>query len=165
MTTTMHFGPEWMRTKQAASLRPQAAPSPPLPQNTSNALPGPASASSGAASYSALLTPNPSSAQTNRDVTHPFKYSREDMLQVYRENSLATTLPIEVARWEGVVREEALDPASMKELSESEKKVSVLPLFSYLRLRFSDSSKFAVILWASQLGGAPSPGIRFRGAE
>ena len=132
MTTTMHFGPEWMRAKQPASLRPQAAPSPPLPQ-TPSGLPG-NSPASGAASYSALLTPPAPLVQAKRDVTHPFRYSREEMLQVYRDNGLGGPLPIEVERWEGVVREEAMDPACARDLTEIERKVGALASHLLLQL-------------------------------
>lgn len=135
MTTTMHFGPEWMRTKQSTSLRPQTGPSPPLP-TTPSGIPASASASTGAsagaASYSALLTPPPPPNQAKRDVTHPFKYSKEEMLQIYKESRAGGPLPIEVERWEGVVREEAVDPASTREFSETEKKVSYSSVCSQL---------------------------------
>lgn len=109
--------------KAKPSARPQAASSPPPTsgglgsnQNNSPAPPG-------ASSYSSLVTPPVSSGQTKRDIVHPFKYSRDEMLQVWKDGGGSSTLPIEVERWEGIVREVAGDPVCLREFSETEKKV------------------------------------------
>lgn len=111
-TTTMHFGPEWMRTK--GSARP--APSPPL--NTS-------AAPAGASSYSALVTPVSNPAPERRDTSNPFRYSREELLRIYKEGGGRGGLGLEVERWEGIVREVGYDPVAMKDMSEAEKKVTI----------------------------------------
>lgn len=48
------------------------------------------------------------------------------MLRIWKEGGGCGPLPIEVERWEGVVREHAGEPVGMKEMSEVEKKVSVI---------------------------------------
>lgn len=106
----MHFGPEWMRTKGTA--RP--APSPPL--TTSPAPPG-------NSTYSALVTPATHPPPEGRDVAHPFRYSKEEMLRIYKEGGGRGGLGLEVERWEGIVREIGYDPIGLKEISEAEKKV------------------------------------------
>jgi PERQ amino acid-rich with GYF domain-containing protein len=109
----MHFGPEWMRTKPQPSPRSQLPPSPP-----------PATAPvPGASTYSALVSPAPPSQPEKRDESHPFRYSREEMLRIYREGGGRGGLGIEVERWEGVVREVGTDPIGLREMDESEKKV------------------------------------------
>lgn len=113
-TTTMHFGPEWMRTRQAPS-RPN--PSPPL------ATPAAGSAPAGASTYSALVTPAAHPPAEKRDLSNPFRYSKDDMLRIYKEGGGKGGLGLEVERWEGIVREVGSDPISMKELNEAEKKV------------------------------------------
>ena len=113
-TTTMHFGPEWMRTKQQTPSRPQLPPSP--PSHTSNSQPN-------ASTYSALVSPIPPSETDKRDETHPFRYSKEDMLRIYKEGGGKGGLGLEVERWEGVVRENGSEPAGLREMSEGEKKV------------------------------------------
>ena len=45
------------------------------------------------------------------------------MLQVWKDGGGSSTLPIEVERWEGIVREVAGDPVCLREFSETEKKV------------------------------------------
>ncbi|KAI0961032.1 hypothetical protein AcV7_000246 [Taiwanofungus camphoratus] len=136
----MHFGPEWMRTK--GSTRP--APSPPL--TTSSAPPG-------ASSYSALVTPVLNTTPERRDVAHPFRYSREEMLRIYREGGGRGGLGLEVERWEGIVREVGCDPIGLKEMSETEKKIFAGPLNSEIRRR--QSTDVLSPLATSSLGERP----------
>ena len=111
----MHFGPEWMRTK--GSSRP--APSPPL--TTSPAPPG-------NSTYSALVTPASHPPQEGRDDAHPFRYSKEEMLRIYKEGGGRGGLGLEVERWEGIVREVGYDPIGLKDMSDAEKKVRKIVL-------------------------------------
>lgn len=106
-TSTMHFGPEWMRAK-SQSLSRSHPPSPP-----------PANAST----YSALVSATPSVTSDKIDDAHPFRYSKEELLNVYREGGGKGGLGLEVERWEGVVREIAGDPITLREMTEAEKKV------------------------------------------
>ncbi|KAI5124605.1 hypothetical protein M0805_004215 [Coniferiporia weirii] len=131
-TTTMHFGPEWMRAKQPASVRTSTPSSPPH-VSASLGMPAPP----GASSYSALVTPTAAAAQTKRDIAYPFKYTRDEMLQVWKDGGGGGMLPIEVERWEGVVRVTAGEPACLRELSEIEKKLYASSLNSELRRRQS----------------------------
>ncbi|KAI0825237.1 hypothetical protein BC628DRAFT_1320734 [Trametes gibbosa] len=124
-TTTMHFGPEWMRTKQGVA-RP--APSPPL--TTSPAPPG-------NSTYSALVTPATHPPPEGRDVAHPFRYSKEEMLRIYKEGGGRGGLGLEVERWEGIVRELGYDPVGLKDMSDAEKKLFAGPLNSEVRRRQS----------------------------
>ncbi|KAF9458750.1 hypothetical protein BDZ94DRAFT_1269950 [Collybia nuda] len=126
-TTTMHFGPEWMRTKHQTSSRPQQPPSPP-PSGVSV---------SGASTYSALVSPAPLVQPERRDEAHPFRYSKEDLLRIYKEGSGKGGLGLEVERWEGVVREAGSEPVGLRDMSDSEKKLFAGPLNSDLRRRQS----------------------------
>lgn len=47
------------------------------------------------------------------------------MLQVFRDLGGCSELPIEVERWDGVVRETPGDPVSLRDFTEVEKKVGV----------------------------------------
>ena len=126
-TTTMHFGPEWMRAKQPhATVRPHAPSPPPTVQNI---ISGGSPAPQGASSYSALLTAPVPPTQVERYTAHPFKYSRDEILQVWKEGGGRGPLPIEVELWEGVVREKAGEPACLRDLTEAEKKVKGEILF------------------------------------
>ncbi|RPD81564.1 hypothetical protein L226DRAFT_548817 [Lentinus tigrinus ALCF2SS1-7] len=139
-TTTMHFGPEWMRTK--GSSRP--APSPPL--TTSPAPPG-------NSTYSALVTPASNPPQEGRDDAHPFRYSKEEMLRIYKEGGGRGGLGLEVERWEGIVREVGYDPVGLKEMGDAEKKLFAGPLNSEVRRR--QSTDFLSPLNTSGLGERP----------
>jgi PERQ amino acid-rich with GYF domain-containing protein len=110
----MHFGPEWMRTKPQPSPRSQPPPSPPT---TSTPI------TTGASTYSALVSPAPPTQPEKRDEAHPFRYSKEEMLRIYKEGGGKGGLGIEVERWEGVVREVGTDPIGLREIDDSEKKV------------------------------------------
>ncbi|PCH33209.1 hypothetical protein WOLCODRAFT_135000 [Wolfiporia cocos MD-104 SS10] len=123
-TTTMHFGPEWMRTKGSA----RTAPSPPL-----TAPPAPP----GTSTYSALVTPAMNATPEKRDAAYPFRYSREEMLRIYKEGGGRGGLGLEVERWEGIVREVGYDPIGLKEMSEGEKKIFAGSLNSEIRRRQS----------------------------
>ncbi|KAH9177044.1 hypothetical protein EDB89DRAFT_2240277 [Lactarius sanguifluus] len=124
-TTTMHFGPEWMRPKHA--LRPQNPPSPPPNPN----------APSGVSSYSALLTPSLNNTQESSDSANPFLYSKEDLLKIYREGGGRRGLGLDVERWEGVVREVGSEPVTLKEWTEGERKLFAGSINSEVRRRQS----------------------------
>ncbi|PIL30875.1 hypothetical protein GSI_07044 [Ganoderma sinense ZZ0214-1] len=136
----MHFGPEWMRTK--GSSRP--APSPPL---TSSPAPP------GSSTYSALVTPASNPPPEGRDVAHPFRYSKEEMLRIYKEGGGRGGLGLEVERWEGIVREVGYDPVGLKDMGDAEKKLFAGPLNSEVRRR--QSTDFLSPLNTSGLGERP----------
>ncbi|KAJ7275502.1 hypothetical protein B0H12DRAFT_1087570 [Mycena haematopus] len=122
-SSTMQFGPEWMRKP----AKPHG-PSPP---------PAATPPAAGASSYSALVSPAPPPPAEKRDETHPFRYSRDEMLKIYRDGGGKGGLGLEVERYEGIVREAASDPVGMREMSENEKKLFAGSLNSELRRRQS----------------------------
>ncbi|GBE78526.1 predicted protein [Sparassis crispa] len=136
----MHFGPEWMRTKQGS--RP--APSPPL---ASSPVPP------GASTYSALVTPTANPQPERRDVVHPFRYSKEELLRIYKEGGGKGGLGLEVERWEGIVREVGCDPIGLKEMGEVEKKIFAGSLNSEIRRR--QSTDYLSPLATPSLGDRP----------
>lgn len=122
-TTTMHFGPEWMRPKQQSISRPQQPPSPP----PANPLP------SGVSTYSALVSPaHPTHHPGIQDEVHPFRYSKEELLKIYKDGGGKAGLGLEVERWDGVVREHGSDPIALRDMSEAEKKVRHIVSESYI---------------------------------
>lgn len=113
----MHFGPEWMRAKPHTPARQQQQqpPSPP-PQPispTQQLTPS---------TYSALVAPI-SQEPDKRDESHPFRYTKEEMLRIYKEGGGKGGLNLEVERWEGIVRDVGNEPAGLREMSDTEKKV------------------------------------------
>ncbi|KAG7450136.1 uncharacterized protein BT62DRAFT_961749 [Guyanagaster necrorhizus] len=126
-TSTMHFGPEWMRTKQPAP-RMQADPTPPPPASAPATY---------ASTYSALVSSAPPPLSDSRDEAHPFRYSKEVLLQIFRDGGGQGGLGLEVERWEGVVREIGTEPTSLREMGEAEKKLFSVSLNSDLRRRQS----------------------------
>ncbi|KIK96509.1 hypothetical protein PAXRUDRAFT_138292 [Paxillus rubicundulus Ve08.2h10] len=126
-TTTMHFGPEWMRAKP--QTRPQPPPSPPPPAASTMQQPG-------VSTYSALVTPAIQELE-KYDESRPFRYTKEEMLRIYKEGGGRGGLNLEVERWEGIVRDVGSDPAGLREMSEAEKKLFAGPLNSELRRRQS----------------------------
>ena len=102
--------------------KPLAAASPTsqnAPQTNGNGAPAPP----GASTYSSLVAPAVPASQGKRDVARPFSYSREEMLKIWKEGGGSSALPIEVERWDGIVKEEADDPVTLRELSDVEKQV------------------------------------------
>jgi hypothetical protein len=110
----MHFGPEWMRTKHQPLSRSQPPASPPLTSAT---------AGLGLSAYSTLVSATPPSSSEAGDDTHPFRYSKDELLRIYQEGGGKGGLGLEVERWEGVVREPGSEPIALREMSETEKKV------------------------------------------
>ncbi|KAF8973854.1 hypothetical protein BDZ97DRAFT_1777173 [Flammula alnicola] len=139
-TTTMHFGPEWMRTKHQPLSRLQP-PSPP-PSNTVSG--------SGLSTYSALVSATPPSLSEASDEVHPFRYSKDELLRIYQEGGRGG-LGLEVERWEGVVREAGAEPIALREMTETEKKLFAGSLNSELRRRPSQSTDFLSPLNTSSL--------------
>ncbi|KAF8213572.1 hypothetical protein K438DRAFT_1661780 [Mycena galopus ATCC 62051] len=123
-SSTMQFGPEWMRKP----AKPHNGPSPP---------PAATAPAAGASSYSALVSPAPPPPAERRDETHPFRYSRDEMLKIYRDGGGKSGLGLEVERYEGIVREVAADPVGIRDMSENEKKLFAGSLNSELRRRQS----------------------------
>jgi PERQ amino acid-rich with GYF domain-containing protein len=115
----MHFGPEWMRTKQQPPPRTVTQPQPSPPPAIGNPAPP------GASTYSALVSPAPVLPPQKRDEAHPFRYSREELLRIYKEGGGKGGLGLEVERWEGIVREVGSEPIGLREMTEAEKKVSM----------------------------------------
>ncbi|KAI9572769.1 hypothetical protein HD554DRAFT_2285310 [Boletus coccyginus] len=125
-TATMHFGPEWMRAKPQTPTRHQ--PSPPPTVSTVQQL--------GASTYSALVTPVAQELD-KRDESRPFRYTKEEMLRIYKEGGGRGGLNLEVERWDGIVRDVSNEPTGLREMSEVEKKLFAGPLNSELRRRQS----------------------------
>lgn len=116
-----------MRNKQqtsASTTRPASLLSPPLP-STSPPAPG-------ASSYSSLLTPMPPAPLEKQDSVNPFLYSKEELLQVWKDGGGRGGLGLEVELWEGVVREIGGEPIGLKEMTEGEKKVRSVIHLAYL---------------------------------
>ncbi|KAG2350609.1 hypothetical protein BDR05DRAFT_954714 [Suillus weaverae] len=129
-TTTMHFGPEWMRAKpQTPAARPQAPPSPPPALSNTQ--------QTNASTYSALVTPVAAPEPEKRDECRPFRYPKETMLRIYKEGGGRGGLGLEVERWEGIVHEVSSEPTGLREMSDTEKKLFAGPLNSELRRRQS----------------------------
>ncbi|KIO02316.1 hypothetical protein M404DRAFT_148067 [Pisolithus tinctorius Marx 270] len=128
MTTTMHFGPEWMRSKPQTPARQQPPPSP-QPQQTV-----PATHQSTVSTYSSLVT-SAVQEQEKHDESRPFRYTKEEMLRIYKEGGGKGGLGLEVERWEGIVHEAGSEPASLREMDEAEKKLFAGPLNSEIRRR------------------------------
>ncbi|KAL1749161.1 hypothetical protein HDZ31DRAFT_28466 [Schizophyllum fasciatum] len=125
-TTTMHFGPEWMRAKPQPSPKIHPPPSPPPPGS-----------STAPASYSALLSPAGPAQAEQRDAAHPFRYSKDALLRIYQDGGGKGGLGLEVERWDGVVREDAAPPIALCDMSDAEKKAFAGPLNSEIRRRQS----------------------------
>lgn len=120
----MHFGPEWMRKQ------PTPAPRSSLTESTTTVLGlDPTSTVPPTLTYSASVASSAVHFE-KWDGGHPLRYSKEEMIRIYREG-VKMPLGPEVERWEGIVREIAADPIGTKEMTDVEKKVS-LPLPSVL---------------------------------
>lgn len=72
-----------------------------------------------------MVSPSGGAPFKERDGTHPFRYSRDELLNIYKESGGKFALGVDVERWEGVVREVPADPISLRELNEAERKVAL----------------------------------------
>lgn len=114
-----------MRTKHQPLSRSQPPPSPPL-----------SAATPAMSTYSALVSPVSQAHPEKPDEAHPFRYSKNDLLRIYREGTKGG-LALEVERWEGVVRELGSEPIGLREMGDAERKLFTGPLNSDLRRRQS----------------------------
>ncbi|KIJ68628.1 hypothetical protein HYDPIDRAFT_179700 [Hydnomerulius pinastri MD-312] len=131
-TTTMHFGPEWMRAKPQTPARQQPLNPPSPPPTVAPTTQQP----SGVSTYSALVAPAAPEPET-RDESRPFRYTKEEMLRIYKEGGGRGGLGLEVERWDGIVRDVGSEPTGLREMGEAEKKLFAGPLNSELRRRQS----------------------------
>jgi len=122
-TTTMHFGPEWMRKQPTPAPRSSQTDFHP---GSTTAIPGlnPTASTPPISSYSASVTFGTVRSE-KQDGIRPLRYSKEEMIRIYRERA-KTTLGSEVERWDGITREIGADPIGTKEMSDAEKRVSAL---------------------------------------
>lgn len=122
-TTTMHFGPEWMRKQPTPASRSSQTDFYPGSTTAISSL-NPSAPTPLTSSYSASVTSGVVHSE-KRDGSNPLRYSREEMIRIYQEG-VNTTLGPEVERWDGIIREIGADPVGTKEMSDVEKRVSTL---------------------------------------
>ena len=115
----MHFGPEWMRKQSTQVPRSSLTESTTVVLGLDPTAPAPPTSSYSASVVFGAVT------SEKWDGGHPLRYSKEEMIRIYQEG-IKTALGPEVERWEGIVREIAADPVGTKEMSDVEKRVSVL---------------------------------------
>lgn len=72
--------------------------------------------------YSSLVT-SAVQEQEKPDESRPFRYTKEEMLRIYKEGGGKGGLGLEVERWEGIVHELGNEPAGLREMDDAEKKV------------------------------------------
>lgn len=119
----MAFSPEWMRKTPLIKPGSQASETqtPPSSIHTGNGHQD--------ATHSAGLV---SIVQKQVDTSHPdsiFRYTKEDMLDIYRQSKAKHPLSLEVKRWEGIIRAIAVEPSNVRGMTESESKVVFLTYF------------------------------------
>ncbi|KAG8953096.1 hypothetical protein FRC04_003043 [Tulasnella sp. 424] len=144
-TASLHFGPEWMRKPTRPS--PVSPATNGIITNSTNPPNGITSvnghhtgSTAGAAttnsspantlltgsSYSSLLA-SPAPPEPLSDSSNPFRYSREQMYNVWKNGGGQGELGLEVERWPGIVREDAIQPLGLTEYSPDEKRLYALP--------------------------------------
>ena len=103
--------------------------------------------------YSSLLTGRASPSGASGDISsrpddeaHPFRYSKEQMLQVWKDGGGRGALNLEVERWPGVVREAGGEPISLKEWSGEEKKVCVTVIIALIPPSLSSIPAFLELI-------------------
>ena len=141
-----------MRNKQQSAPLSTRSPASVLSPNFLSTTPP---APPGASSYSSLLTPASAPPLEKQDSTNPFNYSKEEMLQVWKDGGGRGGLGLEVEPWEGVIREIGGEPVGIREMGEGERKVCMVP-----RPR-PTSPPLSTISYASFLGGATNQRTAF----
>ncbi|CAE6516837.1 unnamed protein product [Rhizoctonia solani] len=126
--SSLHFGPEWMRKPSRGSLAPLSPNAGNSPGTTSSLLPTPPNAAStqlpNVSSYSSLLTSaSPPPQIKSEDENYPFRYSKDQLLRVWKDGGGRGGLGLEVERWPGIVREVGGEPQGVKEMTPEERKI------------------------------------------
>ncbi|KAG8747641.1 hypothetical protein FRC10_000184 [Ceratobasidium sp. 414] len=134
--SSLHFGPEWMRKPSRGSLT-SLSPNPTgnSPSATSNMLPTPptqaAPALPNVSSYSSLLTStSPPPEIKSEDESYPFRYSKDQMIRVWKDGGGRGGLGLEVERWPGIVREVGGEPVGVRDMTQEERKLFSMPVNS-----------------------------------
>ncbi|KZP00736.1 hypothetical protein CALVIDRAFT_210404 [Calocera viscosa TUFC12733] len=145
-TTALQFGPEWMRKAPLSTPTSTVPPStlksdrPGVPSTSpaaSTGSPLPSTAAQAAAlqetearssSYSSILSDFGQGPVTpvmglEEDGGRPFRYSKEQMVAVWRDGGGRGDLPIDVERWEGVTQEEGREPEAVRDWNDEERRV------------------------------------------
>ncbi|EJU00941.1 hypothetical protein DACRYDRAFT_22798, partial [Dacryopinax primogenitus] len=159
-TTALQFGPEWMRkaplsTPTSAvpptalksdrgtipSTSPAASTGSPLPSTAAQQLQEMEGRSS---SYSSILSdfgqgPITPVTGLEEDGNRPFRYSKEQMVSVWRDGGGRGDLPIDVERWEGVTQEEGREPEAVREWNDEERRFYAGPINSEPPRRRADT--------------------------
>ncbi|KAF8610261.1 hypothetical protein BDV93DRAFT_517414 [Ceratobasidium sp. AG-I] len=144
--SSLHFGPEWMRKPSRGSLAPLSPnPAGNSPSTTSNMLPTPptqaAPALPNVSSYSSLLTSSsPPPEIKSEDESYPFRYSKDQMIRVWKDGGGRGGLGLEVERWPGIVREVGGEPVGIKDMTQEERKLFSMPVNSDPPIRRNNSS-------------------------
>ncbi|KAF8759050.1 GYF domain [Rhizoctonia solani] len=126
--SSLHFGPEWMRKPSRTSLTPLSPNTGNSPGTTSSLLPTPPNAGAtqlpNVSSYSSLLTSaSPPPQIKSEDENYPFRYSKDQLLRVWKDGGGRGGLGLEVERWPGIVREVGGEPQGVKEMTPDERKL------------------------------------------
>ncbi|KAF7320163.1 GYF domain-containing protein [Mycena kentingensis (nom. inval.)] len=133
-TSALQFGPEWMRKPKTQPL---------------------ATGITSASSYSSLVSPVPTTPADKKDDSQPFRYTREEMLKIYRDGGGKGALGLEVERHEGIVRESNSEPVGLKEMGDQEKKLFSNGLNSEIRRRPSIDTDRPRLAHNSSATGSP----------
>ncbi|GAB1517879.1 kinesin-like protein [Rhizoctonia solani] len=126
--SSLHFGPEWMRKPSRTSLTPLSPNTGNSPGTTSSLLPTPPNTGAtqlpNVSSYSSLLTSaSPPPQIKSEDENYPFRYSKDQLLRVWKDGGGRGGLGLEVERWPGIVREVGGEPQGVKEMTPDERKL------------------------------------------
>jgi PERQ amino acid-rich with GYF domain-containing protein len=94
-------------------------------------------------SYSSLLTSaSPPPQIKSEDENYPFRYSKDQLLRVWKDGGGRGGLGLEVERWPGIVREVGGEPQGVKEMTPDERKVCLFTYCSCYALVSSTRSVF-----------------------
>ncbi|KAG9102809.1 hypothetical protein FRC06_001073 [Ceratobasidium sp. 370] len=92
-------------------------------------------------SYSSLLTSaSPPPEIKSEDESYPFRYSKDQMIRVWKDGGGRGGLGLEVERWPGIVREVGGEPVGVRDMTQEERKLFSMPVNSDPPVRRNNNS-------------------------
>ncbi|KAG5518077.1 hypothetical protein PMAC_003263 [Pneumocystis sp. 'macacae'] len=141
-SSSMRFGPEWMRQGPHSNVSEEGFASPGIPQNKQRSVKN----SQEHSSYSSILSlssqPNNSSEPSLTPLSGSLRYSKEFLLSIWRDMLMSEngiSKPIELNQFSQVSSDEIIFPVSLSEMNEDEKKLFTGPVNSEQKRRTNDS--------------------------
>ncbi|KTW29044.1 uncharacterized protein T551_02318 [Pneumocystis jirovecii RU7] len=146
-SSSMRFGPEWMRQGPHNNVSEEGFTPSGIPQNKQRNVKNPQEHSSYSSILSLSSQPNNSSEPSLTPLSGSLRYSKEFLLSIWKDMLMSENgipKPMELNQFSQVSSDEIIFPVSLSEMNEDEKKLFTGPVNSEQKRRANDSMNNSV---------------------